>query len=140
MTNHHDLLASVPLFANLPKPTRDRLGRIVVEREFPAGTEIVTEGQPGMGFFLIENGSVEVLRGPSKATVATLKKGDYFGDMALLDELPRSATVRAVEPTTCLVMTRWDFRAEVKENPDLAIDLLEVMSRRVRDLEKRLYD
>ena len=137
MTAHHDVLASVPIFANLSEQTLNRLSRLVVEREFPEGTEIVSEGQPGAGFFLISRGAVEVLRGPDRVPVATMKKGDFFGEMALLDERPRSATVRATEPTTCLVMTRWDVRAEVRQDPDLALELLEVMSRRIRDMDER---
>ena len=140
MSDHDRLLASVPLFANLPKETLDRLGRIVVERQFPAGAEIVKEGEVGAGFFLIKDGQVEVLSGPSQSSRGTFKKGEYFGDMALLDGRPRSASVRALEPTTCLVMTRWDFMAEVRQNPDLALELLEEMSRRVRALEQRLAD
>jgi CRP-like cAMP-binding protein len=137
MAGDQELLASVPLFAKLNRKTLDRLDRILVEREFTAGREIVTEGDVGAGFFLIKDGSVDVVRGEN--TLAHLKKGGYFGDMALLDGRPRSATVRAVEDTTCLVMTRWDFLAEVRSNPDIAIELLEQLSLIVRDLEKRLY-
>ena len=137
MTTHHDVLASVPIFANLSETTLNRLSRLVVHREFPQRTQFLSDGQPGPGFFLISRGAVEVLRGPERVPVATMKQGDFFGEMALLDERPRSATVRAIEPTTCLVMTRWDFRAEVRQDPDLALELLEVMSRRIRDLDER---
>src|SRR3712207_5105001 len=106
MSDHNTLLASVPLFAELPKETLDRLQRIAVEREFPAGAEIVSEGEVGAGFFLITKGAFEVSRGQGQTHLATRKQGDYFGGMALLDGRPRSATVRASEPTTCLVMTR----------------------------------
>jgi len=111
MAGHQELLASVPLFAKLNRKTLDRLDRIMVQREFPAGKDIVTEGDTGAGFFLIENGKVEVIHGST--LLATLGKGDYFGEMAMLDGRPRVASVRAVETTTCLVMTRWDFLAEV---------------------------
>lgn len=139
MSDHDQLLASVPLFANLPQKTIDRLGRIVTERQFPAGSEIVTAGEVGAGFFLIKDGGVEVLSKEGQH-LSTLKKGDYFGDMALLDGHPRSATVRATKPTTCLVMSRWDFVAEVRHNPDIALELLEQMSQRVRAAEARLAD
>lgn len=135
-----ELLASVPLFAKLPKKTIERFGRIVAEREFPAGTDIVTEGDASAAFFLITDGAVEVFRGPNRTPLATLKSGGFFGDMALLDGLPRSATVRATAPTKCLVMTRWDFLTEVRLNPEIALELLEVLSIRIRDLEKRLPD
>jgi CRP-like cAMP-binding protein len=139
MSDHDHMLASVPLFTNLPKKTLDRLGRIVTERQFPAGTDIVNEGEVGAGFFLITDGAVEVLSKDGQRLNA-LKKGDYFGDMALLDGRPRSATIRATDPTTCLVMSRWDFMAEVRQNPDIALELLAEMSERVRAAEARTTD
>lgn len=138
MSDREELLASVPLFANLPPTTLDRLRRVMVERQFPEGAVIVSEGEVGAGFFLITDGLVEVVSGPAKASRGTFKRGDYFGDMALLDGRPRSATVRALEPTTCLALTRWDFVAEVKLNPELVLELLEEMSRRLRALESRV--
>lgn len=136
MAGNQELLASVPLFAKLNRKTLDRLDRILVEREFPAGKDIVTEGDVGAGFFLIKDGSVDIMRGDTK--LDTLKKGDFFGDMALLDGHPRSASVRANETTDCLVMTRWDFMAEVRTNPDIAIELLEHLSMIIRDLQQRV--
>jgi CRP/FNR family transcriptional regulator, cyclic AMP receptor protein len=136
MAGNQELLASVPLFAKLNRKTLDRLDRILVEREFPAGKDIVTEGDVGAGFFLIKEGSVDIMRGDTK--LDTSKKGDFFGDMALLDGHPRSASVRANETTTCLVMTRWDFMAEVRSNPDIAIELLEHLSMIIRELQHRV--
>ena len=126
MADYHDLLASVPLFSKLPKKTIDRLNRIVVEREYPPGKEIVTEGEIGTGFFMIVDGKVEVVRRQTEGALATLKKGDYFGEMALLDGGTRSATVRTVEPTRCLALTRWDFLVDVRQDTDLAVELCEV--------------
>jgi CRP/FNR family transcriptional regulator, cyclic AMP receptor protein len=139
MSDRDQLLASVPLFADLPKKTLERLDRIMTERTFPAGTDIVNAGEVGAGFFLITNGAVEVVSKEGQH-LSNAKKGDYFGDMALLDGHPRSATVRATEPTTCLVMSRWDFMAEVRQNPDIALELLAEMSQRVRAAEARLAD
>ena len=138
MAGRVELLRCVPLFATLPKKTIERLDRIMVERRFPAGADIVKEGEGGIGFFLIVEGAVEVVRGQGATPLARFKKGDYFGEMALLDGHPRSATVRALEPTRCLVLPRWDFLAELRTNADAAIELLEVMSMRVRELEERL--
>jgi len=98
----------------------------------------VTEGEGGVGFFLIADGRAEVVHGHDGPPVRTLKRGDFFGEMALLDGGRRSATVRAADTTKCLVLTRWHFVAEVRQNADLAVELLEVMSQRVRDLESRL--
>ncbi len=140
MAGHQDLIASVPLFAKLPPKSLDRIDRIMVEREFPDGAEIVREGEPGAGFFIIEDGTVEVLRGDGPTHVASLSRGAYFGDMALLDGRPRSATVRATGTVRCLAMTRWDFLAEVRSDPDIAVELLEELSLRIRELERRLSD
>lgn len=139
MADHQEALANVPLFAKLPKKSLNRLSRIVVERSYPAGSVIVREGEAGMGFFLIEKGAVDIVHGPEEKAVNTLKQGEYFGEMALLDGHPRSATVRAVDETTCLVLPRWEFLAEVRNDAEMAIDILEVLSLRIRDLENKLY-
>ncbi len=136
MSDTTQLLANVPLFRDLPKKTLNRLAKVAVPRTFKAGNEIVREGDRGAGFFLIMQGKVEVVRGDTKLN--TLGSGDFFGEMALLDEHPRSATVRALEDTDCLAMSRWDFVSELRANSDLAVEMLEVLSRRVRELDERL--
>jgi CRP/FNR family cyclic AMP-dependent transcriptional regulator len=136
MSGHHDLIASVPLFSNLPKKTIDRLDRLLVERDFPEGHQIVKEGDEGVSFFLITEGTAEVRHGGQ--VLNHLKAGDYFGDIALLDGQRRSATVTATSPVHCGVLTRWDFIAEVRSNPDMALELLEVMSHRLRDIQDKL--
>ncbi len=140
MTGHHDLLASVPLFSRLPRETIDDLARGAVERQYAPGVEIVTEGESGIGFFLIVDGTAEVLHGHDGAPVSTLGPGAYFGEMALVDGQRRSATVRAATPLTCLALTRWDFLAVVRSDADLAVELLEQMSRRVRAAEARIAE
>lgn len=137
MAGNTELLATVPLFAKLNAKTLDRLDRILVERKFEPGAAIVTEGDAAAGFFLIKDGAVDVTRGEG-VKLAQLGRGQYFGDMALLDGHPRSATVTATSTTTCLVMTRWDFLAEVRSNPDIAIELMEHLSLKVRELEERI--
>ncbi|MGI8553522.1 MAG: cyclic nucleotide-binding domain-containing protein [Dehalococcoidia bacterium] len=135
MPGNQAMLRSVLLFAKLPNKTIDRLDRLMVEREYAAGAEIVKEGDSGIGFFLIKSGAAEVRHKENPAPVRTLGVGDYFGDMALLDGHPRSATVAAVGPTQCLALTRWDFLAEVRQNPDIAIELLETLSLHLREVE-----
>lgn len=136
MSGHHDLIVSVPLFSNLPKKTIDRIDRLMVERDFPEGREMVKEGDEGVSFFLITEGTAQVHRGQQQ--LATLKAGDYFGDIALLDGKRRSATVTAATPVHCALLTRWDFIAEVRSNPDMALELLEAMSHRLRSVEEKL--
>jgi CRP-like cAMP-binding protein len=132
------MLAAVPLFRDLPKRTLERLDRIAVSRSFAAGEPIVKEGDEGVGFFLITEGQVEVTRGGT--ALNTLRQGDFFGEMALLDNHRRSATVTATAPTTCLGMSRWDFVAELRSNPDLAVEMLQVMSRRLREVDERVSE
>lgn len=94
------------------------------------------EGDEGVGFFLIMSGKVQVKRG--NTTLATLGPGDFFGEMALLDNYRRSATVTATEPTETIALLRSDFIAELRSNADLSESLLKFMSRRVRELDDRV--
>lgn len=133
MSDNLDLLTRVPLFKKLPEKTLGRLNKLIVEREFPADADMVKEGGEADAFFLLKSGSAEVRHGGS--ILRSLAAGDYFGEMALLDGQPRSATVRAVAPVTCLVLARRDFLAELRANPELGIELLENLSLRFRALE-----
>jgi CRP-like cAMP-binding protein len=81
-----------------------------------------------------------VRHGEGATPVRALKRGDCFGEIAVIDGRARSATVRAAVPTTCLALTSWDFMAEVRSNIDLAVHLLKGMTARVRDLEARLAE
>ncbi len=140
MAGHVELLASVPLFQRLPAKRLARLDQLMVEREYAAGETIVQEGEGGIGFFIIASGKAEVLRGANAQPVATLGPGAYFGEMAMIDDHPRSVTIRAVEPVACLVLTRWHFLAELKSDNDMAIELLHVMTERVRAAERRVEE
>lgn len=131
-------LARVPLFKELNRKALERVARIARTRNFKAGEDIVKEGDEGVGFFLITKGRVDVTRGDTKLN--TLGEGEFFGEMALLDNYRRAATVRAVEDTECVAMSRWDFTAELRANPDIAMELLTLMSRRLREVEARLQD
>lgn len=131
-------LSQVPLFRDVPKKSLERLARIVRERNFKVGDDIVKEGEEGVGFFMITEGAVDVVAGQPEVKLGALKAGDQFGEMALLDNMRRSATVRATAATKCLALSRWDFAAEVRANPDLAMELLAYLSKRVRELDNRL--
>ncbi len=124
-------LRRVPLFAALPAADLEFVARSVVERVYEPGTTIVRQGEPGMGFFLIADGRVEVSRDGRR--LRELGPGEFFGEMALLEERARTATVTALTRTRCLQLVRWDFRALLREHPDLAIRILEVVVRRLRE-------
>jgi MFS family permease len=113
------LLRRVPFFASLPEASIERLARRAREEPMPAGATIVAQGEPGESFYVVRSGAAEVLV-DGKAT-ATLGPGDYFGEIALLRDVPRTAAVRARADTDLLVLTRDDFlRAVVGYAPSLA--------------------
>jgi CRP/FNR family transcriptional regulator len=96
---------------------------------------ITTEGRSGVGFFLIEDGNATVsLRGE---IVRTLGPGDHFGEIALIDEGPRSATVTASTDLRCRGLAAWEFKSFVQEHPEVAWPLLETLASRLRDAEER---
>ncbi len=129
------VLEKVPLFQSLKKGQLERLAKRFVEREFAAGKNIVTQGQGGEGFFIIVSGKVDVVRERSdgaKVLVNQFAGGDYFGELALLDEGIRTASVVAKEPVKCLALTRWDFLAVLRDDAEMAVDILQEMARRFR--------
>jgi CRP-like cAMP-binding protein len=134
--NIEDALAQVPLFSQLGHRDLKRLAKGAVTRRFEKGHVIVKEGEQAVGFFLILSGRVEVVKGaegPSPKVLSTLGPGDFFGEMALLDGYLRSASVRALEDTECLALSRWDFMAELRSSPYIAVQMLPVLSRRLRE-------
>jgi CRP-like cAMP-binding protein len=133
-----DQLSRVPIFKDVPKKSLERLARIARERKFAAGEVILKEGDEGVGFFLVTSGNVDVTRGGAKLN--TLGPNDFFGEMALLDNHRRSATVTANGPVSTYAMLRSEFVAELESSSELAIHLLSAMSRRLRDTDERLAE
>jgi CRP-like cAMP-binding protein len=136
-----DTLARIELFADLDSSDIARLAKVTVVREFKKGDVIVREGESGVAFYIIARGTVEVLKGlgtASEQVVGTLKEGTFFGEMALFDNHLRSASVRAATECECLVLTKWDFNAEMSQNSSIAIAMLGVLARRIRSLNEAL--
>ena len=130
-----DFLNRVPLFRGLKKRQLERLAKRFVPREYAAGEAIVTQDKGGEGIFTIVSGKAEAIReraDGAKVVVNTFGPTDFFGEMALLDDGLRTASVVATEATQCLALTRWDFRAALKEDVDMAITILEEMAKRFR--------
>jgi CRP/FNR family cyclic AMP-dependent transcriptional regulator len=141
--NREEILNKVPIFAGLDRKHLKRLSNLMVPRSFKAGDAIVHEKDQPAGFFVVASGKVEVVRGAAgdkPQVLATLGPGDFFGEMALFEGYPRSATVRAMEDTECLAMTRWDFRAELTSHAEIAVAVLETVVRRLRETEVRLTE
>lgn len=124
MPNVADNLKRVPLFADLSGRQLNKLGGKFRERSFEPGTSVVREGKmSGIGFFVITDGDAEVqIRGES---VATLSAGDHFGEVALVNEAERTATVMALTQLRCLEIPFWDFREFALKNPDVTWKLLQ---------------
>jgi len=138
---HEEALASVPLFSQLSRKDLARLGRALVERKYKKGETIVKEGEQAVAFFIIRSGRVEAVRGAGgKTKLNELGAGQVFGEMALLDGLPRNATVRTLEDTECLVLSRWDFVAELRTSPHIAVGMLPILSKRLREANDRLME
>ena len=125
-----ETLRNVPLFAELGERERERLSRQLRERTFTAGSTVTSEGSTGAGFFVIAEGNATVSVGGE--TRAKLGPGDYFGEIALIDEGVRSATIIAETDLRCYGLTPWEFRPLVEEHPELAWSLLQTLARRLR--------
>jgi len=130
---YEEQLKKVWIFSQLEGSDLARMAKVVVPRTYAKGEKIIEEGGQAVAFYVITGGKVDITKGGKKLN--TLGAGDSFGDMALLDGYPRSTSVVAAEDTECLVMTRWDFTAELRTNPSIALNMLPVLSKRIRKLE-----
>lgn len=132
-----DHLATVPLFAGLSRKDLQKVARSSDEVELPEGRAVVQEGTAGHEAFIILEGSAQVER--KGLTVATLGPGDHFGELALLDGGPRTATVLATSPMRVLVLGRREFSGALDSVPGLAHKLLATLATRIRDLDEKAY-
>ena len=130
-----DSLRDVPLFAELSARDLKRLADSMQELSFAPGKEVVAEGKGGVGFFVILDGAARVSQGGEQR--GTLKPGDFFGEMALIDGNDRMASVHAEGELRCATMTPWTFRPFVKDHPDVAWALLTTLVKRVRASQAR---
>jgi CRP-like cAMP-binding protein len=129
-----EVIKNAPLFAQLPKKDVKQLSGALTERQIPAGTVIIEQGKPGVGFFVIASGTATVsVKGQ---TIRSLGAGDHFGEVALIDDGPRMAEVTAETDMECYALPAWQFRAFVKDHPDVAWALMQSLVKRiVRDTE-----
>ena len=140
MASTIELLATVPLFTGLAKDDLERLAEGCRIETFAAGEAIVEFGEPGRSLFLITEGQVQVLYPARDAEfeLARLGPGDFFGEMALLNDKTRSATVRPVGPVEVLVLDKAEFGALTVERPQVGLKLLEAMSMRIRATDQQI--
>ncbi len=130
---YEDQLAKIWIFSKLEQSDIARMAKAVVPRTYAKGESIVNEGEQAVAFYVIISGKVQMTK--KGEPLGTMGPGECFGEMALLDGHPRSASVLALEDTECLAMTRWDFTAELRANPAMAVAMLPVLSKRIRELE-----
>jgi CRP-like cAMP-binding protein len=135
MADVDETLGQVPLFAGVKPKDLKRLEKRMSERSFGEGDTITTEGESGIGFFVIEDGNASVSIGGK--IVRTLGPGEHFGEIALIDSGPRSATIVASTDLRCRGMSAWEFRPFIEEHPEVAWALLETLAGRLREAEFR---
>jgi pyruvate,water dikinase len=125
-----ETLGLVPLFAELERKEVEQIAHLLKERRFTQGETVVMEGSGGAAFFLIDSGTATVsIRGVEQAT---LQRGDYFGEIALIDEGPRAATITASSDLVCYGLTFWEFRPLVQGNGAIGWKLLQSMAKKLR--------
>lgn len=112
-----ELIHHVPLFENCSKKELRQIASLADEIDFKPGKVLIQEGRPGREFFVLVEGSVEVSRGGR--SIDTMQSGDFFGEAALLSDVPRNATVTATTPVLMLVITDRDFRRLLAESPKI---------------------
>jgi CRP-like cAMP-binding protein len=117
----------VPIFQGLDRRELDRIAASMKPRTFRAGDKVTSEGQGGVGFFVIEDGRANVTVGGENRR--TLGAGDYFGEVALLTDSPRTATITAETDLRCYGMTSWDFKPLVETHGSIAWKLLQAMAK-----------
>jgi len=127
-----DLLAACRLFKGVDPTDLAGVAERAVEVEFPADRVIARQGEVGTGFFVVVDGSVRVVRDGQE--VAVLGPGEFFGELSVLDGLPRVAQVVAVQPTRCLALASWDFEQAILDNPSLALAILRGLAMRLRSV------
>jgi len=134
-------LANVPLFSTLPMRHLKKFALRFHEASYEPDELIVEQGKPGMGLHIIFTGSVKVMRKHEDGTeimVDTLVPRHFFGELSLLDNEERSASVIALEKTVCLGLRKYDFLDELREEPEIAIEMLRELARRFRRLMQTL--
>ena len=126
-----DLLAKVPLFAGCSKKELHKIAAIADELDIRQGKVLTRQGGRGREFFVLLDGSVDVVRDDKR--INTLSDGDFFGEMGLISQKPRNATIATTSPVRALVITETNFRRLLRENPSISMKVLEAVAARTPD-------
>ncbi len=136
-----DILVRVSIFSHMSPRELKRLSKLARFQMYAPGDVIIREGERDDQLFVIDHGRVEVIKGlgkPGQRSLRTLGPLSYFGEMALIEDLIRSASVVALEHTRLLVLGQWNLRQAIEKHPAIALELLQMLSRRIRAVEKNL--
>ena len=129
MMDVQEAIQNAPVFAHLTKKDIKQLAAVLTARSFPAGTVVIEQGTPGVGFFLIASGSAAVTVGGRPKNV--MGAGEHFGEIALIDDGLRAGEVTAETDLECYAMAAWQFRPFVQDHPDVAWALLRSLVQRI---------
>ncbi len=138
-----DILGQVWLFSGLDDQQLEAVSSFTFQKSFGPGELIVEEGRTGNGMYAIISGNVEAVKAlgtEQERVVNRLGSGEVFGEMALLGEWPRTASVRAVDQVECLGIDRWVFLTQLERHPQVGIRLLQVLAQKLRDSDARLVE
>ncbi|MGD8228224.1 MAG: cyclic nucleotide-binding domain-containing protein [Desulfobacteraceae bacterium] len=141
--NEAEVLAKVSLFSGMKASDLERIASVAQSHVFQAGETIIREGDRDGRLFVIVSGEVEVIKGLGKKNaryVRTLGPLNYFGEMALIDDLVRSASVVAKGETGVLILDQQSFRQDIERYPAMAFELMRMLSQRIRAIEKTIVD
>jgi CRP/FNR family cyclic AMP-dependent transcriptional regulator len=140
-TQNVDFLATVALFNGLDRIELERFAEVTREKSYPKGSVILFEDDPGDSLFVVREGRVKVVligEDGREVILGVLGVGEYFGELSLIDDRPRSAHVIAMEDSNLLVLRREDFRRRVESSPNVAWALLTELSRRLRRADDKI--
>ena len=135
-----DVLRQVWLFSGLSEEQLDAVSSFTFQKTFAPGELIVEEGHTGNGLYVVVSGEVEVVKGlgtEHQRVLARRESGEVIGEMALLGEWPRTATVRALDEVKCLGIDRWVFLTQLERHPQVGIKMLQILAQRLRESDAR---
>ena len=141
---HEDIkafLRRVPLFAGLTEPQFEQLAAGSARRSYPKGRTIVSEGEPSQSMYILLAGRAKVQRSDSEGKeviLAVLGSGEYFGEMSLIDDSPRSASVITLESSEFIAVSKEAFKAMLAQSPDMAMSVMRGLVRRLREADKKI--
>jgi signal transduction histidine kinase len=140
MTSEIDLLKNIPLFETLDASALKKIKKLFAREQFKKGKKIITEGVMGDSLYIIIDGAVEVVKGKGEKAekVATLKPFDFFGEMSLLENKPRSASIIAAKKSTLLRLSKSDFEELVVAYPKISFEIMKTLSSRIRETDMKL--